>query len=152
MIKRKKQHFLTYIGRLEQFLLTYCRKRSYTTKCISSAKKFLRIFHPPQNEEDVDEEDDDRSSCSPVKSIFEFGRPAAASRRDILHYLEDARERGFTDAEVDEDVLDEDGEEILVTVVGGEVAGSTTSRRSKMEGSERQYAKRYNWEKDASNV
>ena len=52
---------------------------------------------------------------------------------------------------MDEDVLDEDGEEILVTVVGGEVAGSTTSRRSKMEGSERQYAKRYNWENGDNN-
>ena len=46
-------------------------------------------------------------NASPVKSIFE-----GATKYDILHYLEDAKERGLTDVELDEDADDleeEDG-------------------------------------------
>ena len=46
-------------------------------------------------------------SRSPVKSIFE-----GATKYDILHYLEDARDRGLTDVELDleeeEDEVEED--------------------------------------------
>ena len=45
-------------------------------------------------------------SSSPVKSIFE-----GASKYDILNYLEDARERGLTDCDLDIDEEEEDGEE-----------------------------------------
>ena len=43
------------------------------------------------------------SGSSKVKSIFE-----GATKYDILHYLEDAKERGFTDVEIDEDEDDLD--------------------------------------------
>ena len=46
-------------------------------------------------------------SRSPVKSIFE-----GATKYDILHYLEDARDRGLTDVELDlEEEEEEDVEE-----------------------------------------
>ena len=43
---------------------------------------------------------------SPVKSIFE-----GATKYDILHYLEDARDRGLTDVELDLEEEDEEVEE-----------------------------------------
>ena len=42
---------------------------------------------------------------SPIKSIFE-----GATKYDILHYLEDARDRGLTDVELD--LEEEDDEEV----------------------------------------
>ena len=47
----------------------------------------------------------DTASASPVKSIFE-----GASKYDILNYLEDARERGLTDCDLD---LEEEEEEAV---------------------------------------
>ncbi len=64
-----------------------------------------------------------RSSESPVKSIFE-----GATKYDILHYLEDAKERGFTDVEIDDDDDEDEEEEIVVTMVGGDVIESSRRR------------------------
>lgn len=68
-----------------------------TTSCTSSiashVSSTLQHMHDP--------------NASPVKSIFE-----GATKYDILHYLEDAKERGLTDVELDEDADDleeEDG-------------------------------------------
>ena len=41
-----------------------------------------------------------------MKSIFE-----GATKYDILHYLEDAKERGLTDVELDNEDLEEEEEE-----------------------------------------
>ena len=45
---------------------------------------------------------------SPVKSIFE-----GASKYDILNYLEDARERGLTDCDLDLEEEEEEGEDVV---------------------------------------
>ena len=42
-----------------------------------------------------------------MKSIFE-----GATKYDILHYLEDAKERGLTDVELDNEDLEEEEEEV----------------------------------------
>ena len=52
---------------------------------------------------------------SPVKSIFE-----GASKYDILNYLEDARERGLTDCDLDLEEDEEEGEEVEPAAVSDE--------------------------------
>ena len=48
------------------------------------------------------------SAGSPVKSIFE-----GATKYDILHYLEDARERGLTDCDLDECDENDDDDDVV---------------------------------------
>jgi hypothetical protein len=75
---------------------------------------------------------DPSSDSSPVKSIFE-----GATKYDILHYLEDARDRGLTDVELDmeedEDEEEEEEEEDADEIVEDEDPVVSAHHRHRLE-------------------
>lgn len=84
---------------------------------------------------------------SPVKSIFE-----GATKYDILHYLEDAKERGFTDCELEYDEDEDEHNNLVDRNHANRVSSTSSSNSSQGSGSGRIRNKQFDIERNDSGL